>query len=41
MNFMLTDIDPDWWAKVKAKAALEKVSIKALVYRLLEEWLTK
>jgi hypothetical protein len=38
-TFLLRDIDPDFWAKVKSKAALERRPVKAVIYALLKEWL--
>ena len=38
-NFILRDIDPRFWAKVKSKAALEGRTLKGLIFTLLKEWL--
>jgi len=38
-SYILRQIDPDLWRQVKAKAALEGVSIKALIEQLLRAWL--
>jgi predicted HicB family RNase H-like nuclease len=38
-SYILRDIDPELWKRVKAKAALEGVSLKALIERLLRAWL--
>lgn len=38
-SYILREIDPELWRKVKAKAALETTSIKALIERLLRDWL--
>ena len=38
-SYILRAIDPDLWKRVKSKAALEGVSIKALIERLLTGWL--
>lgn len=40
-SFILRDIDPDFWRKVKAKAALEGVTVKAAILALLEAWVTR
>lgn len=39
-SFTLYDLNPEFWAKVQAKAAAEGVSPKALILRLLTVWLT-
>ncbi len=36
--YILRDIDPELWKRVKSKAALEGVSLKALFERLLTAW---
>lgn len=38
-SYILRDIDPELWKRVKAKAALEGVSLKALIEQLLKAWL--
>jgi hypothetical protein len=38
-TYLLRDIDPDLWRRVKSKAALEGVSLKTLIERLLRAWL--
>lgn len=38
MNFNVRNIDPKMWARVKARAARERVSINATVLRLLRAW---
>jgi len=40
-SFILRDIDPDFWRRVKSKAAAEGVTIKDLILRLLATWLGK
>ncbi len=37
-SYILRGIDADLWRQVKAQAALEDLSIKALIERLLREW---
>jgi hypothetical protein len=39
MDYHLRDLDADWWAQVKAKAAAEKISLKALIESRLKAWL--
>lgn len=39
VTFMVRNIDPKFWGRVKAKAALEGTSVNALILRLLKEWL--
>lgn len=39
MTYLLRNIDPGLWRRVKAKAALEETSINALILELLEAWL--
>lgn len=34
-------VDDDLWRRVKAKAALEGTSVKAVVEQLLREWLKR
>jgi predicted HicB family RNase H-like nuclease len=38
MTYLLRGIEPDLWRRVKSKAALEGVSVNALILRLLREW---
>ena len=38
-SYILRDIDPDLWKRVKAKAALKETSIKATIEELLRAWL--
>lgn len=38
-SYILRNIDPELWRQVKAKAALEGVSLRALIERLLQNWL--
>ena len=38
-SFILRNLDPEFWAKVQAKAAAEGVTVKALILRLLSQWL--
>lgn len=38
-SYILRDIDPDLWKRVKAKAALRETSIKDLIDELLRVWL--
>jgi predicted HicB family RNase H-like nuclease len=40
-SYILRNIDPELWRHVKSKAALEGVSVKALIERLLRDWLAK
>ena len=40
-SYILRHIDPELWRHVKAKAALQTVSIKTLIERLLREWLAR
>jgi len=37
--FILRNLDPEFWARVQAKAAAEGVPVKALILRLLGQWL--
>jgi hypothetical protein len=36
---MIREIDPAFWARIKAKAAVEHISVKTLVFALLTAWL--
>lgn len=38
-SFILRNLDPDFWQRVQAKASAEGVSVKALILRLLGQWL--
>jgi len=38
-TYLLRGIDDDLWRRVKSKAALEGISIKALLEELLRAWL--
>jgi predicted HicB family RNase H-like nuclease len=38
VSYLLRNIDQDLWRRVKSKAALEGVSVNALILRLLTEW---
>lgn len=38
-SYILRNIDPELWRQVKSKAALEGVTVKALIERLLANWL--
>lgn len=38
-SYILRNIDPDLWRQVKSKAALDGVTVKALIERLLRDWL--
>lgn len=38
-SFILRHLDPDFWARVQAKAKAEGVPLKALILRLLTSWL--
>lgn len=40
-TYLLRDIDADYWRKVKARAALEGVSLKTLFESLLDDWMSK
>jgi hypothetical protein len=37
-SFIVRNIDPEFWARVKSKAALERVSVNAVIQVLLAEW---
>ncbi len=37
-SYILRGIDAELWRQVKAQAALEDLSIRALIERLLREW---
>jgi hypothetical protein len=38
-SFILRQLDPEFWAKVQAKAAAEGSTVKAVILRLLAAWL--
>ncbi len=38
-SYILRQIDEQLWRRVKSKAALEGVTLKALIERLLRDWL--
>lgn len=38
-SFILRNLDPDFWAKVQAKATAQGVRIKDVILRLLADWL--
>lgn len=38
-SFILRDLNPEFWARVQAKAAAEGTTVKALILRLLSSWL--
>lgn len=38
-SYILRKIDTELWKHVKARAALEQTTIKALIERLLAQWL--
>lgn len=39
MNYYLKDVDPEFWRKVKSRAAAEGKSIKDVIIELLKKWL--
>lgn len=39
-SYILRQIDTDLWRLVKSKAALEGVSVKAVIERLLKAWVS-
>jgi hypothetical protein len=39
MNYYLKDVDPEFWRKVKSRAATEGKSIKDVIIELLKKWL--
>ena len=41
MTYIIRNIDPVFWARVKAKAALERISVNALILKLLAEWVDR
>jgi predicted DNA binding CopG/RHH family protein len=40
-SYILRNIDPELWRRVKSKAALEGITIKALIEELLQTWLAR
>lgn len=38
-SFILRDLNPEFWAKVQAKAKAENTTIKAVILQLLTQWL--
>ena len=38
-SYIVRGIDPDLWRQIKGKAAIEGVTVKALIERLLAAWL--
>ncbi len=40
-SYTLRDTDPDLWKRVKSKAALETISLKALIEKLLRDWVKR
>jgi len=38
-NFTLYDLNPEFWARVQAKAAAEGTTVKAVILKLLLQWL--
>ena len=41
MEYLLRDIDPELWRQVKAKAALDGITVKALLLSLLKGWVER
>lgn len=39
LTYPLKDINPEWWARVTAKARAQKTDIKELIPELLDAWL--
>ena len=39
MNYLLRDIDPAFWAKVKSRVCLEQTSLKVVIFALLTAWI--
>lgn len=39
-DYLFRNVDPKLWQAVKAKAALESITIRELIERLLKGWLT-
>lgn len=40
MTYLLRDVDPDLWKRVKSKAAREGISLRDLILRLLRSYLS-
>lgn len=40
-SYILRSIDPDLWHRVKVKALGERITIKALILKLIVEWLER
>jgi hypothetical protein len=38
VTYLLRDIPPDLWRQVKAKAAIEGVTVRAVILRMLEAY---
>jgi hypothetical protein len=38
-SFILRNLDPEFWARVQAKAIAEGTTVKAVILRLLTQWL--
>lgn len=38
-SFTLYDLDPEWWSRVQIKAKAEGTTLKALILKLLTQWL--
>ncbi len=41
MNYLLKNVDPDWWHRVKLLATAQKKTIKQLIIDLLNEALDR
>jgi hypothetical protein len=39
MDYVLRDLDPKWWQRVKVQAAKDDISLKKLGYKLFAEYL--
>lgn len=39
--YILRDIDPDLWRKVKSKAAAQGLTAKDVILKLLAEWVKR
>ncbi len=40
-TFLIRDVDPDLWARVKAAAALNHETVTAAIHRFLEDYAKK
>lgn len=40
MTYLLRDVDPALWRLVKSKAALEGLTVREAICKLLKEWTT-